>query len=89
MYIMEEINFSGKVKNIGLEADPNNRTFPVEIHVGNSERILRPGMLARATFTKLIDDEQIVIPRNTILKKKEEELCMCLIRGKCFREISS
>ena len=56
LYIMEEIIFSGEVKNIGLEADSNNRTFPVEIHVSNSERMLRPGMLARATFTKSIDD---------------------------------
>ena len=85
LYIMEEIIFSGEVKNIGLEADSNNRTFPVEIHVSNSERMLRPGMLARATFTKLIDDEQIVIPRHTILEKERGRVVYVFDKGKVFQ----
>ena len=85
LYIMEEIIFSGEVKNIGLEADSNNRTFPVEIHVSNSERMLRPGMLARATFTKSIDDEQIVIPRNTILEKERGRVVYVFDKGKVFQ----
>ena len=82
---MEEIIFSGEVKNIGLEADSNNRTFPVEIHVSNSERMLRPGMLARATFTKSIDDEQIVIPRHTILEKERGRVVYVFDQGKVFQ----
>ena len=85
LYIMEEITFAGEVKNIGLEADSNNRTFPVEIHVSNSERMLRPGMLARATFTKLIDDEQIVIPRHTILEKERGRVVYVFDKGKAFQ----
>ncbi len=87
LYIMEEIIFSGEVKNIGLEADSNNRTFPVEIHVSNSERILRPGMLARATFTKLINDEQIVIPRHTILEKEIGRVVYVFDKGKVFQRV--
>ena len=85
LYIMEEIIFSGEVKNIGLEADSNNRTFPVEIHVSNSERMLRPGMLARSTFTKSIDDEQIVIPRHTILEKERGRVVYVFDKGKMFQ----
>ena len=85
LYIMEEIIFSGKVKNIGLEADSNNRTFPVEIYVENSERKLRPGMLARATFTKSIDGEQIVIPRHTILEKERGRVVYVFDKGKVFQ----
>ena len=85
LYIMEEIIFSGEVKNIGLEADSNNRTFPVEIHVSNSERMLRPGMLARSTFTKSIDDEQIVIPRHTILEKERGRVVYVFDKGKVFQ----
>ena len=84
LYIMEEIIFSGEVKNIGLEADSNNRTFPVEIHVSNAERILRPGMLARATFTKSIKDEQIIIPRHTILEKERGRVVYVFDKGKVF-----
>ena len=85
LYIMEEIIFSGEVKNIGLEADSNNRTFPVEIHVSNSERMLRPGMLARSTFTKSIDDEQIVIPRHTILEKERGRVVYVFDKGKVLQ----
>ena len=85
LYIMEEIIFSGEVKNIGLEADSNNRTFPVEIHVSNSERMLRPGMLARSTFTKSIDDEQIVIPRHTIFEKERGRVVYVFDKGKVFQ----
>ena len=85
LYIMEEIIFSGKVKNIGLEADSNNRTFPVEIYVENSERKLRPGMLARATFTKSIDGAQIVIPRHTILEKERGRIVYVFDNGKVFQ----
>ena len=85
LYIMEEVIFSGKVKNIGLEADSNNRTFPVEINVENSERKLRPGMLARATFTKSIDGEQVVIPRHTILEKERGRVVYVFDNGKVFQ----
>ncbi len=85
LYIMEDIIFSGEVKNIGLEADSNNRTFPVEIHVSNSERMLRPGMLARATFTKSIEDQQIVIPRHTILEKELGRVVYVFDKGKVFQ----
>ena len=85
LYILEEIIFIGKVKNIGLEADSNNRTFPVEINVENSERKLRPGMLARATFTKSIDGEQVVIPRHTILEKERGRVVYVFDNGKVFQ----
>ena len=62
--------FLGKVKKIGLEADAENRTFPVEIEVKNRQRVLRPGMLARVTFTKQVDNDQIVVPRHTILERE-------------------
>ena len=71
LYIMEKKTFLGRVKNIGLEADSSNRTFPVEILVDNKERQLRAGMLARTTFTKNVDQDQIVIPRHTILERDQ------------------
>tara|TARA_B100000700_G_scaffold181429_1_gene200177 strand:- start:2922 stop:4124 length:1203 start_codon:yes stop_codon:yes gene_type:complete len=85
LYILEDTNFLGKVKNIGLEADSNNRTFPVEIDVDNLKRKLRPGMLARATFTKKISENQIVIPRHTILEKEEGRVVYVFEKGKVLQ----
>ena len=84
LYIMEKKTFLGRVKNIGLEADSSNRTFPVEILVDNKERQLRAGMLARATFTKNVDQDQIVIPRHTILERDQGRVVYVFEDGKAF-----
>ena len=85
LYIMEKKTFLGRVKNIGLEADSSNRTFPVEILVDNKERQLRAGMLARATFTKNVDKDQIVIPRHTVLERDQGRVVYVFEDGKAFR----
>ena len=85
LYILEDKTFLGKVKNIGLEANSGNRTFPVEIYVKNKERKLRPGMLARATFTRIIDEDQIVIPRHSILEKESGRVVYVFEKGKVFQ----
>ena len=85
LYIMEKKTFLGRVKNIGLEADSSNRTFPVEILVDNKERQLRAGMLARTTFTKNVDQDQIVIPRHTILERDQGRVVYVFDDGKAFR----
>ena len=85
LYIMEKKTFLGRVKNIGLEADSSNRTFPVEISVDNKERQLRAGMLARATFTKNVDQDQIVIPRHTVLERDQGRVVYVFEDGKAFR----
>ena len=85
LYIMEKKTFLGRVKNIGLEADSSNRTFPVEILVDNKERQLRAGMLARTTFTKNVDQDQIVIPRHTVLERDQGRVVYVFEDGKAFR----
>ena len=85
LYIMEKKTFLGRVKNIGLEADSSNRTFPVEISLDNKERQLRAGMLARATFTKNVDQDQIVIPRHTVLERDQGRVVYVFEDGKAFR----
>ena len=90
LYILEKKLFEGKVKKIGLEADASNRTFPVEIEVNNRERILRPGMLARVTFNKRVDQDQVVIPRHTILERDSGRIVYVVDKGKAFqREVST
>ncbi len=71
LYALEEKQFQGSVKTIGLEADSRNRSFPVEIVLNNSKRELRPGMLTRVMFTQELSQNEIVIPRHTILERDE------------------
>ena len=53
-----------------------------EILVKNNKRKLRPGMLARATFNKIIDEDQIVIPRHTILEKEIGRVVYVFSKGR-------
>ena len=89
LYILENKKYEGQVKKIGLEADASNRTFPVEIEVDNRERELRPGMLARVTFTQRVDQDQVVVPRHTIMERDTGRIVYVVDNGKAFqREIS-
>ena len=89
LYIFENKKIVGKVKKIGLEADASNRTFPVEIEVDNLERKLRPGMLARVTFTQRVDQDQVVVPRHTIMERDRGRIVYVVDNGKAFqREVS-
>ena len=89
LYILGNKIFEGQVKKIGLEADASNRTFPVEIEVDNRERELRPGMLARVTFTQRVDQDQVVVPRHTIMERDTGRIVYVVDNGKAFqREVS-
>ena len=85
LYALSNSQYQGKVQTIGLEADSRNRTFPVEIVVDNAKRELRPGMLARVTFTKQISDEQVVIPRHSILERDNGRIVFLVDQGKAMK----
>ena len=89
LYILGKKIFEGQVKKIGLEADASNRTFPVQVEVDNRERGLRPGMLARVTFTQRVDQDQVVIPRHTIMERDSGRIVYVVDNGKAIqREVT-
>ena len=89
LYALSDRQYLGTVKTIGLEADSRSRTFPVEIMVDNQKRELRPGMLARVTFSKQISDEQIVVPRHTILERDNGRVVFLVDRDKAVKRMIS
>jgi membrane fusion protein, multidrug efflux system len=85
LYALSDRQYQGKVQTIGLEADSRNRTFPIEITVDNAKRELRPGMLARVTFTKNISEKQIVVPRNSILERDDGRIVFLINDKKALK----
>ncbi|MFQ5803306.1 MAG: efflux RND transporter periplasmic adaptor subunit [Candidatus Methylomirabilales bacterium] len=60
--------FQGRVEHIGPRADPETRTFPVEVLVGNpGPRRLLPGMFAHATIPVRSYPQAILIPRASVV----------------------
>lgn len=44
--------FEGKIREIGVAADPLTRTYPVKVHLDNPEGVLRVGMVADVYLQK-------------------------------------
>ena len=86
LYALSDRQYRGKVQTIGLEADSRNRTFPIEIVVDNPKRELRPGMLARVTFIKKISDEQVVVPRHSILERDTGRIVFLVEQDKAVKQ---
>ncbi len=59
---------SGVLAEIGIEAQPASRTFPLEIHLDNADGALRAGMRASASIPKRDLRGVIVIPRDAVLQ---------------------
>lgn len=77
--------FSGKIKNIGLEADKKSRSFEIEALVDNEEQLLLPGMLIRVHMLKFNLNNQIVIPRHTIQESESGSFVYIVKDGRTQR----
>lgn len=59
--------FSGRVSLVHPTINAASRTFDVEVTIDNSQRILRPGMFSRVTFSP-DETEAILLPALAVLK---------------------
>ncbi|HEY4379945.1 MAG TPA: efflux RND transporter periplasmic adaptor subunit [Acidobacteriaceae bacterium] len=57
----------GRVDFIEPQANPQTRTVPVHVHVGNPGMRLLPGMFVSASFVSRAASESIVVPRSAVL----------------------
>ena len=70
----------GSVDRISLSADPEDRNFRVWIRIDNREGIARPGMFATARIVVNESDTTLVIDKDSIVKKGEDE-CIFVVNG--------
>lgn len=61
--------FEGKVNRIYPVIDPASHTFTAEVVVSNTDKVLRPGMFARAKVTFAVN-HSIVVPDIAVLKQQ-------------------
>jgi RND family efflux transporter MFP subunit len=60
-------NFSAKVTDIAGALDPASRTLLTEVHTGNEENLLRPGMYADVKFHLTRSDPPLIIPASALI----------------------
>jgi membrane fusion protein, multidrug efflux system len=60
-------NYAGKVRQVGSNINPANRSFGIEISVPNPENLLRPNQVAKLQIIEYSNKNAIVVPTNAIL----------------------
>jgi membrane fusion protein, multidrug efflux system len=63
--------FEGRVKLVGVAADPSSRTYNVKITVPNPGHLLRPGMIAEARIRQEGRVSTITIPASAVVRDGE------------------
>lgn len=74
----------GIVTYVGLKADSNNATFPVEIELSNEDGALRSGLVCEA-FPALRSHTALLVPRQVVLDTEEGKVVM-VAEGDIVRE---
>ncbi len=68
--ILGESDFEGTVANIAEAASPINNSYRIEATVPNSDRVLRPGMLAEARLQRGRREGAVVVPLSAVLPRR-------------------
>ena len=63
-----DLGVQGTLTQIGLEADRNNRTFPVEVQVDNADGRLRSGMRASVRIPRRSFEAALLVPRDAVMQ---------------------
>lgn len=59
----------GVIKRVGIEANPRNRTFPLQVEVDNADRTIRPGMRAEVVLPTVHVPNAVMVPRTAVMSK--------------------
>jgi len=64
-------SFNGKIRQVGNNINPNNRSFGIEVSVPNTDNLLRPNQVAKLKITDYTKSKAIVVPSNVIQEDAE------------------
>ena len=65
---------TGTISYIATVADEESKTFRVEVSVSNSDRMFRPGMIARVDLVRREQKDAIVVSFFSVMQTQEEAL---------------
>ena len=62
--------FTGRIKHIVREADPDARTFPIDVEIENETGELAGGMFARAMVPAGPKEDVVAVPKDAIVERE-------------------
>ena len=81
-----EFEAVGLVVMVAGSADPETRTFQVEIEIDNSTHIFKPGMFARAEVVIESFDNILVVPQSAVLTRNNKDYLFIVNDGRAFAQ---
>ena len=69
--VLEGRDFSGVIEFVGTSVDPRSRTIPIEVILDNSERLIRPRMVANVQVERLRQEQVIVVPQDLVQRTED------------------
>jgi membrane fusion protein (multidrug efflux system) len=81
-----ERSFPVSISFVSPAADPDSRSFPVELALDNTEGALRPGMVARIQLQRRLVEDAIAVPLDALITRVEGpaayvvEECVAVLR---------
>ncbi|MBI9073024.1 MAG: efflux RND transporter periplasmic adaptor subunit [Melioribacteraceae bacterium] len=80
-YTIEDDTLKGTISQISPAIDTQTRTFEATLKIENNERLLRPGMFAKAELIIAKKDSVLVIPKDIILSKQRGKTVFVVAKG--------
>lgn len=77
-----EVEREGTLKRIGVQANTQNRTFPLEVELPNEDRSLRAGMRAELRLPKASWGDAVLIPRDALVERLDGRVAFVVSDGK-------
>ena len=68
LYSYDDRTFEGKVARIYPQADPERRTFEVDVQIADPDQRLQPGMTGELAFVMDAKERAVVVPSQAVQK---------------------
>jgi HlyD family secretion protein len=78
--------FEGRIVRINSALDVATRTLQAEIHIPNTERLLRPGMFARMEIALSTRTGILTVPRVAVIEDGKDQVVFTVENGQAVRK---
>jgi membrane fusion protein, multidrug efflux system len=82
---LRNASFTGRVRLVGIAADPASRTYTAKIEVANGTRTLRPGMIAEVRINGTGSVNALTIPAEAVVRDPSGVLRVFVYEAKSER----
>ncbi len=72
---------TGRITFVGSAVNPQTRTFPIEVSMGNAGGMLKPAMVATVLVRREQIQDALVVPRAAIVREADGEIAYVVTNG--------